>query len=456
MSDKKRVFWTFQVSEAGAFARYLEEMAEKGWYLEQAGRYGLRFYRDEPSRRRYAAGLLPGSVSVSGADSWAIRELTKQCLEAGWELQCSGPVWQIYYTENSELPLPEDLRPEKQVQVQKECMFTVSSILLAVLLTGLTVLSCGRLLKHPGEAFAVPGMVSLHLLMVGAVAFYVLDLIWHGFWFRKVGKRIREQGTAPELSLSFVKRKRWLMCGLLLAGLAMCVADFALQDSGQRGGAIVRWLIAYGVTLGVCALVLKCVRRHSSGSRKADFGIYFAGALILGGLTMFLLTNGLEHMFGDRRDLSAYERKGEFPVEFSDLGYEPSDHWYRRSDRSVLAFYQRETGRNPKNGYRMTMEYYESPIPWVIERTREQYPNDIGGNVWTVSFENIPQQYEEIMVTRCFYQLSDPEAKEWDVLTDEFDVYMISDRNRLLVLNYDCVAEAESVDRAVELFAEAS
>ena len=78
MKQKKRIWWTFNLWEADAFQQYLEEMALQGWFLENVGGSVMKFYRAQPEKRRYAALLVPGSSSLTGADSWKAEQFRKQ------------------------------------------------------------------------------------------------------------------------------------------------------------------------------------------------------------------------------------------------------------------------------------------------------------------------------------------------------------------------------------------
>lgn len=90
MKQKKRVWWSFDLWEANVFEQYLEEMAAQGWFLESVGGSVMKFHRAEPAKRRYAALLVPGSSSLTGADSWKAEQFRKQCQEAGWNFECRG------------------------------------------------------------------------------------------------------------------------------------------------------------------------------------------------------------------------------------------------------------------------------------------------------------------------------------------------------------------------------
>ena len=79
MKQKKRVWRSFKLWEAKVFEQYLEEMAAQGWFLESVGGSVMKFHRAEPAKRRYAALLVPGSSSLTGADSWKAEQFRKQC-----------------------------------------------------------------------------------------------------------------------------------------------------------------------------------------------------------------------------------------------------------------------------------------------------------------------------------------------------------------------------------------
>ena len=79
MKQKKRIWWTFNLWEADAFQQYLDEMALWGWFLESIGGSIMKFYRAQPEKRRYAALLVPGTSSLTGADSWKAEQFRKEC-----------------------------------------------------------------------------------------------------------------------------------------------------------------------------------------------------------------------------------------------------------------------------------------------------------------------------------------------------------------------------------------
>ena len=167
MKQTKRVWWSFSLWEADAFEQYLEKMATQGWFLESVGGSVMKFHRAEPAKRRYAALLVPRSSSLTGADSWKAEQFRKQCQEAGWNFECSGTFWQIFYTTDDAVERTGDMTEEKQFLIQKSLSWTWSVKLFYPVLIILEAWAIYRYIQNPGKMFSDPLQLLLTLLMVG-------------------------------------------------------------------------------------------------------------------------------------------------------------------------------------------------------------------------------------------------------------------------------------------------
>ena len=83
MEKRKWTFWSFEANEMGALSAYLEQMAEKGWFPDKIGEWGIVFYEEEPEERRYAAAFVPGGSFMTGPDSYEARVMRERCGKAG-------------------------------------------------------------------------------------------------------------------------------------------------------------------------------------------------------------------------------------------------------------------------------------------------------------------------------------------------------------------------------------
>lgn len=169
MKQTKRVWWSFNLWEADAFEQYLEKMATQGWFLESVGGSVMKFHRAEPAKRRYAALLVPGSSSLTGADSWKAEQFRKQCQEAGWNFECSGTFWQIFYTTDDAVERTGDMTEEKQFLIQKSLSWTWSVKLFYPVLIILEAWRYTDTYKTLGKCFLIRCNSFLRFLWLGSV-----------------------------------------------------------------------------------------------------------------------------------------------------------------------------------------------------------------------------------------------------------------------------------------------
>ena len=210
MKQKKRIWWTFNLWEADAFQQYLEEMALQGWFLENVGGSVMKFYRAQPEKRRYAALLVPGSSSLTGADSWKAEQFRKECQEAGWDFQCSGTYWQIFYTTDESVKLTGDMTEERQFLIQKALSWNGSAKISYPVLVVLSLWSLYSNLQNPGKMFADPVALMLNPLLLGICISWTVTYARLFRWNCGNTMAIKEGRPFPRMNLqrkvSFKKR----------------------------------------------------------------------------------------------------------------------------------------------------------------------------------------------------------------------------------------------------------
>lgn len=170
MKKRKWTFWSFETNEMGALSMYLEQMAEKGWFPDKIGEWGIVFYEGEPEQRRYAAAFVPGGSFITGPDSYEARKMREQCGKAGWRFQCGGPGIQIFYARSWELPLAEPLKENIQFSIQKKRLMT--SWFTVALLLVFFVWAMRDVLENPGKSLADPESLADGLLLVILSVFF--------------------------------------------------------------------------------------------------------------------------------------------------------------------------------------------------------------------------------------------------------------------------------------------
>ena len=445
MGAGKRVFWTFSVKEAEAFAGYLEHMAAQGWYLERIGQYSMKFCPGEPRRLRYAAAVVPGTSAWGDGDLGQIRSQQERCRAAGWEFCCRGAWWQIFSTEDPERPAPEELRPGRQLEIQRGILLSPFVTIATLILVGLFVWNICQILERPAVNLSKNVMLLLLLLELWLAVLAGWNLIASAVWYWRGRRALRQhRDWAGPAWKRIVFKRRLGTAGLIGAAAVLCVFYEWSAESP--------FIPLFSVLMAAVFSGLQgWLRRNGSSSGKKNFAAYVAISAVLVVLFTIVGSWSLFRIVGSRGDGEApgYVRKGEFPVAFSQLGYEEDERSYHLSQRSLIAFYQRESGRGADGGGRLTMEYLESPVPAVIRLARDHYP-DVKGNAWRMTETELPQEQDGISVVRCRFELVDPQGGVWT--EDGFDCYLIWDDHRLLVLRYSETVEEDAIAPAVDAF----
>ena len=233
MKQKKHIWKTFSAWEADAFRQYLEALALDGWYPESIGNMGIDCYRGEPEKRRYAVMIAPGISSLTGTDSWTADRFREQCEEAGWKFQCSGNLWQIFYTTDDSLELTEEMSDAAQFKTQKALVFNWSVMLLYPLISVLECWLVCEYFKDPGATFSDPGKLFSLAISVVLLISYTWAYIQLAHWKRQSEQGLKKSGKLPVVDLEKVlvrKRYERIFLIITLSAAVAAVISFVLVE----------------------------------------------------------------------------------------------------------------------------------------------------------------------------------------------------------------------------------
>lgn len=453
----------FREYEGAAYTAYLNQMAEKGWLLKSLGAGMMWFERGIPGSRRYLAVAMPGVSVFDGESSWEAKRFRESYENAGWKLQCSRVIWQIF-SRDAGCVEPGDNQEEAwksgtesgQILAQKAAVSTGrhldelrqlkatslsrGRIAVAVLNVCLLAWMIWMQLDNPGQALASKRVLLNMLVLLAIMPMVPVRMISTACWYRRAERRMREGGTFPEPELGKIRmRNRCGMCYLALV-FGLILLTFGSSYSGSmRAVGFVATLAFVVVIFSVSSLLMWWIREYSTGDRREKIIGYGVGAVVISMMVMMVMTGILMRFEPTEPEETMYQRQGEFPVEFAELGFEPEEDWYRESSRTVLGLYQREVGvRIGEDGQEehLVLEYYENRIPAVITRTLREYPRS-GGDFWSVQEEILYQEGEKRAVHYQYRRKGDVEPELADEVNPRRDVYVISDRNRILMAAFE-------------------
>ena len=429
MKQKKRVWMSFNLWEANVFEQYLEEMAAQGWFLESVGGSVMKFHRAEPAKRRYAALLVPGSSSLTGADSWKAEQFRKQCQEAGWNFECSGTFWQIFYTTDDAVERTGDMTEEKQFLIQKSLSWTWSVKLCYPVLIVLEAWAVYRYLQNPGKLFSDSMLLLLNLLMVGIFVSWIVSYVRIFWWVYKTTSAFKKGEPLPKMDLrrkvNFKKRIILFDGILILGGLAFSSSMRALAGT----------MLSSILIVVISLFVRNLLRNNGNGNARDDWMSYAVGVGVLCMILIPLCNAAATHFLG---------------ADEPDTGRK----------HTVFASYQANDVQMSSSGKSVGVTVYTSPISWIIAKTSKCYPKDM--TKWWDQMElELPAELGELPegteVSWCRYMVRKDGAErvsEENFYQDEptLDEVILKDRNRLVVLDYGGGMNLTDMKEAVDVF----
>ena len=431
MKQKKRIWWTFNLWEADTFQQYLEEMALQGWFLENVGGSVMKFYRAQPEKRRYAALLVPGSSSLTGADSWKAEQFRKECQKAGWDFQCSGTYWQIFYSTDESVKLNGDMTEERQFLIQKALSWNGSAKISYPVLVVLSLWSLYSNLQNPGKMFADPVALMLNPLLLGICISWTVTYARLFRWNCGNTMAIKEGRPFPRMNLqrkvSFKKRIILLDEILILAVLALAFSSSMRALAGTMLSSILIVVISL--------FVRNLLRNNGSGNARDDWMPYAVGVGVLCMILIPLCNAAATHFLG---------------ADEPDTGRK----------HTVFASYQANDVQMSSSGKSVGVTVYTSPISWIIAKTSKCYPKDMT-KWWNQMELELPAELGELPegteVSWCRYMVrkdgAEPVSEE-NFYQDEptLDEVILKDRNRLVVLDYGGGMNLSDMKEAVDVF----
>ena len=138
----KTTFKAFDYMHCDDFARYLSEMAAKGWHFKEWGA-GLKFEKGEPAQVKYAVEVFTKASENDLRPEPNTQEFAEYCEAAGWKLVDAKQKFCIF--KKIDANAVEILTPEERVNNAFKGTFSASYIVLLFLYVLNTVLKISNL-----------------------------------------------------------------------------------------------------------------------------------------------------------------------------------------------------------------------------------------------------------------------------------------------------------------------
>ena len=290
MRDKTYRFAFFTLYQWEEMARYLEEMAAKGWLLDKAGNTLWRFRRVPPQKLRFEVVFFPDASGFDPGPTEGLRVMEDYSARDGWRLLAQWGQAQFFVNDRED-PVPMETDPVVQVETLRKAMrrtmLPAHFLLLGVILFQLwTQLS--QLWKDPVDFFSSSfylGMIPFWLLLLAAQGCEI------GSYFRWV--RRARQAAEDGVFLSAGGR-RWIW---LLLGLAVLILVWTTLGSALWTQSLAIWSGCYLLILLLTTLARDAMKRRGVSRRvNRALSIGFCVLLtfgLLSAVTAILLQRGV-------------------------------------------------------------------------------------------------------------------------------------------------------------------
>lgn len=456
MKQIKHIWWTFSPWEADALRQYLEQLALEGWYPESIGTIGMKCRLGEPEKRRYAAVLAPKTSVLTGVDSWDAGKFRERCEAAGWKLQYSGTNWQIFYTTDETLELTEEMSDANQFLIQKALVFGWSTRIFYPLIVVLECWLVYQYFQNPGKLFTDPWTLFSMTLSLVLIFSYGIPYVHLLRWVRDSACMLKEEGHLPVMDLK--KRLRSKKRLVILLGVLISVSLAIAFSLSIR--MVVATVTSSLIFLGSAYLVLYWLRKHGSGDSRENWIGYLVGVTVLCMILVPMAGAVIDHLCGN-------------------------EEINENRKQTAFASYQNNDIQVDRAGNQVVVTVYKSRFSWIIQKTRTCYPKNMS-RWWDVTELEVPEALSALPdgVSISWYrynirkedekektesqeviaadrktveelqkeQNAVPEAEEApEIVLDEL---ILSDNNRLVILDYGGGTDASSVEEAVDGFLE--
>lgn len=229
LADKfKTVVMVVSALDYGAMAGYFEEMALKGWMLEKAGFFTLRFRKTEPKRRIFFVDVFPFRGVFESTESRKTRDYRELCEETGWHYVTAVNGWQIFWAEKGDNPVPiqtDALTESAILRRHFRRIITSQSVSFLCLLYMMYVQ-----IRNFNEQTLYSNCGVSSLLLVPAIIVFILFLFGHALrCFIRIRRNLKNGKPAPYPTMRSVRTRSrmmiWIPSLLFFLGFAAVLSD---------------------------------------------------------------------------------------------------------------------------------------------------------------------------------------------------------------------------------------
>ncbi len=373
----KTTFKAFDYMHCDDFARYLEEMAEKGWHFKEWGA-GLKFEKGEPEHVKYAVEVFTKASENDLRPEPNTQEFAEYCEAAGWKLVDAKQKFCIF--KKVDESAVEILTSEERVKNSFKATVSIPYVLLLILY-GLNVyLQWNNMFRFFSDSvFSVMGYFNVVIWTM----LFITSFIKIVYAFIKRNKLLKQIKCGHEIYIGSNPegKKRldtaWTLWFVMFFMFMLMV--FMLEDSSMK----IYLVLVFAVTLIFGILLVKF--RPDASTNVAIQVIYVVVFFVV------IMVSAFTILSGNKADMMSNEEALEsVPLKITD---------YREWNDEIddISIYHEKNMLGSRDNYfifgkeqSIHYEIYRSEHDWILDR------------IWN---EELEKKYNENS-TDC--------AAEWD------------------------------------------
>lgn len=369
MKMKKRRMEHFLFYDYTGIEHHLEEMAKKGWQLQNINSFFWTYEQRQPADMIYKVVYCPDASDFNPSLQGCQISLHQDFLNHGYTFAASWAQMQIFAcpADNPERFFIDDLpeyTPERRLSTIHKSMkknFLPGSIVI-LLLTALQVsMQLADIRKNPVRGLSSPGPMVIILLFLGLALFTVFSLTHYYSWFRKSEDAV-SRGMALVENRSYPKLSK----GLFLFTIGLVIYYFLSFTSPRKAVITAASFLIMAVLIAALHLI-RYLLRKTNASRAVNIGVTLAAAfalsfLLTGGFT-FLIASGTRHgFFQDKASSLPLKAEELISTDYSQYSYE-----MEKTSSPLLSRYECSQDAYPDNAPTIFYEVIKVKLPSLYD-----------------------------------------------------------------------------------------
>ena len=404
---KKTVFKTFDYMHCDDFAKFLSEMAAKGWHFKEWG-LGLKFEQGEPEQVVYAVEVFTDASEYDlRPEANTTLNFAEYCREAGWELVDAKRKFCIFkrVQEDAVPILTQEERVENTYKERNREL--IPGFVISAMMLTMQVLDLSSKYLFPARIFS-PFTLSLLILWATGFIERCVKLIGLWMWKRKMKQKLaagetiylgNDSGKLQILS----KSGFWISIIIELMCIAMIPEKWLWQ--------LVVFFIGLLLSILVLSMILAKVRPESNTNFiiQTAFSMFYIVTILI----VAVCFGELERQ--DRIQAEAPLMKEdyvEFRGEVESITLYDDRNILGRSQKYLISYEDREDGLSSSLHYFK----YSSEVEWIMDRIWQLETDMWSGDEW----EECTQEWEANI---AFYDGNKTYCVRYDDIILIFDDY---------------------------------